>query len=204
MSKLDLRKELKELYTASAKKPAIIKVPKLKYLMVDGMGDPNDNPAFQQSIEALYGLSYTMKFASKLGPDGQDWTVMPLDGLWWVEGKPFSETNKNEWRWTLMIAQPDFVSAAMFRAARKQLKQKKDSALIDSVRLGSLREGISAQIMHTGPYAEEGPTIERLHQFAVEQGYEFDGKHHEIYMSDPRRTAPEKLKTIVRYPVKKQ
>jgi hypothetical protein len=203
MLKFDLKKEWKSLYSASAKKALLIDIPKIKYLMIDGEGDPNRAPRFQAAIEALYGVAYTMKFSLKFGPEKIDYPVMPLDGLWWTDKEPFDVENKGSWKWTLMIAVPDCITAAMFREAKKTLKVKKGLAMADEIRLKSFREGPSVQIMHIGPYSEEGPTIAKLHQFAADCGYTTAGKHHEIYFSDPRRTKPEKLRTLLRQPVKK-
>lgn len=203
MRKIDLKKDWKPLYTASARKPALIDVPKLKFLMIDGQGDPNTNPEFQRAIEALYSVAYTLKFTLKMGPEQIDYPVMALEGLWWTDTQPFDETNKAAWKWTLMIAQADVITAAMVRAAKKKVKEKKGLARVDDIRLEDWREGKAVQMMHIGPYSEEGPTIEKMHHFAAEQGYQFTGKHHEIYFSDPRRTKPEKLKTLLRHPVAK-
>ncbi|KPK50458.1 MAG: hypothetical protein AMK72_02255 [Planctomycetes bacterium SM23_25] len=201
MDKIDLRKERPDLWKASAKAPTMVDVPAMHFLMVDGEGDPNTSAAFQQAIEALYGLSYTLKFASKMGR-GIDWKVMGIEGLWWADDpEAFRAGRKDEWRWTLLIAQPDVVTAEAVEAARETLRQKKNPAALDRVRLERFDEGLSAQMLHVGPYSEEGPTIERLHAFIRDEGYDLAGKHHEIYLSDPRRVAPEKLKTILRYPV---
>ncbi len=203
MLKIDLKKDWKALYKAPAKKPVLIDVPKMKYLMIDGIGDPNHSPRFQAATEALYGVAYTMKFSLKMGPEKIDYPVMPLDGLWWTDKEPFDTENRDSWKWTLMIAVPDCITAAMVRETKKKVKAKKDLAAVDEVRLESFREGPSVQIMHIGPYSEEGPTLAKLHQFAAESGYTISGKHHEIYFSDPRRTKPEKLRTLLRQPVKK-
>ncbi|KPJ77359.1 MAG: hypothetical protein AMS14_00765 [Planctomycetes bacterium DG_20] len=201
MDKIDLRKERPDLWKASAKAPTMVDVPAMHFLMVDGEGEPNTSAAFQQAIEALYGLSYTLKFASKMGR-GIDWKVMGIEGLWWADDpEAFRAGRKDEWRWTLLIAQPDVVTAEAVEAARETLRQKKNPAALDHVRLERFDEGLSAQMLHVGPYSEEGPTIERLHAFIRDEGYDLAGKHHEIYLSDPRRVAPEKLKTILRYPV---
>jgi hypothetical protein len=201
MEKIDLRKQLPHLWKASATKPVLVEVPALGFLMVDGEGDPNTSAAFQEAIEALYGLSYTLKFTSKMG-GGADWKVMGLEGLWWADGpEAFRTRRKDEWRWTLMVAQPDVVTAEMVEAAAETLRQKKNPAALDRVRLERFEEGLSAQILHVGPYSEEGPTIERLQAFIRDEGHEPAGKHHEIYLSDARRTAPEKLKTLLRHPV---
>jgi hypothetical protein len=204
MPKIDLKKEWKNLYTASARTPSLVRVPRLKYLMVDGAGDPGTAPAFMQAMEALYGVSYTLKFTMKLGPRKLDWTVMPPEGIWWAEGgQSVGTAEKQAWRWTLMVAQPSFITAAMVRQAKKTLKEKRNPARLEEVRLEALNEGACVQIMHIGPYAEEQRSVEKLFAFAAENGHTVAGKHHEIYFSDPRRTKPEKLKTIVRYPVKK-
>jgi hypothetical protein len=204
MPKIDLKKELKHLYTASAKRATLVEVPKLKFLMIDGSGDPNANPLFQQAMEALFSVAYTLKFSLKRGPGQLDWSMMAPEGLWWTEGaEPFDAADKASWKWTLMMTLPGFVTAAMVREAKKAVKEKKSLARVDDVRLEAFREGPSVQILHLGPYSEEGPTLEKLHQFAAENGYAHTGKHHEIYFSDPRRTKPEKWRTILRQPVRK-
>ncbi|MCX5684725.1 MAG: GyrI-like domain-containing protein [Planctomycetota bacterium] len=206
MEKLDLRKKLASLYKASAQEQALVEVPALDYLMVDGRGDPESSPAFQQAIEALYGISYTLKFGLK-EREGMDWRVMGMEGLWWAAGKDpgeaFRSGDKARWQWTLLIAQPDFVTRAFVEEARTELLAHRKMPAAKLVRLERLDEGLSAQILHVGPYAEVRPTIDLMHAFIQEKGYEFAGKHHEIYLSDPRRTKPERLKTILRQPVKK-
>ena len=200
----DLRKEFKPLFSASAKKPVILDVPKLKYLTYDGESHPDGNATFQQAFEALYAVAYTIKFTLKMGPDGRDFKVAPPEGLWWIEGdKPFDTAPKADWRWRLMIAVPDYVDGAMLRAARGAIKEKKGLTTPDNVRLKLFREGKAVQLMHIGPYDKEKPTIDRMMEFAADQGFRTAGKHHEIYLSDPRRTAPEKIKTILRLPVKR-
>ncbi|HUU95942.1 MAG TPA: GyrI-like domain-containing protein [Phycisphaerae bacterium] len=203
MSKIDLKKELKQLYTASAKEPAIVDVPDLVCFMIDGQGDPNTSAEFQQAIEALYGTSYTLKFMLKKRGGFPDYTVMPLEGLWWADDlAAFAELRKDEWKWTLLIVQPDFVARELFEQGVAELSRKKSPPALPKLRLDVLREGRSVQIMHVGPYSAEKSTIERLHAFMQENGCTFNGPHHEVYMGDPRRTAPEKLKTILRQPVK--
>ncbi len=204
MPKTDLKKELKRLYTASAKKVALVDVPKLKFLMIDGSGDPNTNPLFQQAMEALFSVAYTLKFTLKRGSEKLDWSMMPPEGLWWTEGaESFDTADKAAWKWTLMMTLPGFVTAAMVREAKKAVKEKKSLARVDDLRLEAFREGPCVQILHIGPYVEEGPAIEKLRQFAAEKGYAPAGKHHEIYFSDPRRVKPEKWRTILRLPVRK-
>lgn len=200
MAKLDLSKILKELYSPSAKVVTAVDVPAMNFLMVDGRGDPNGSQEFQEAIEALYGLSYTLKFGLKKS-EGLDWKVMPLEGLWWVPNMAeFSQDRKNEWFWTVMIAQPDFVTESHVRTAAQELKARKNPPALDKVRFEPYHEGPAAQILYIGRYSEEGPTIVRLHEFIAAQGRKLSGKHHEIYLSDMRRTAPDKLKTIIRQP----
>ena len=202
MSKIDLKKDLKHLYSASSKEPALVDVPTAKFLMIDGKGDPNHAPEFREAVEALYGTAYTLKFMLKKRGIGPEYAVMPLEGLWWVEDmRLFSAEKKDDWLWTLMIMQPEWVTEELFREAATELKQRKDPPALAKIRLESFHEGPAAQIMYIGPYSDEGPTIERLHTFIHGYGHELAGKHHEIYLSDPRRTAPEKLKSIIRQPV---
>ena len=199
MAKLDLKKELKHLYFPSPKECAIVDVPTMNFLMIDGHGGPNTSEEFQDVCWALYGVSYTLKFMLK---GEQDYVVMPLEGLWWADDvADFIACNKDKWKWTLMIAQPDFITGAMADEAARQVAEKKSPPALPRLRFGEYEEGLVAQILHIGPYSDEGPTIEKLHRFIKERGYEPHGKHHEIYMSDPRRAAPEKLKTIVRQPI---
>jgi len=202
MSKLDLKKDLKNLYNPSAKEVSVIEVPTMSFIMIDGAGSPNTAPEFPEAIEALYGAAYTLKFCLKKSGVGPEFAVMPLEGLWWMDDMTqFSMENKDQWKWTLMIAQPDFITGDMVDGAIKQLRTKKDSEAVSRLRFDSLDEETAVQIMHIGPYSEESPTIARLHEFAKSNGYELVGRHHEIYLSDPRRCAPEKLKTIIRQPV---
>lgn len=200
--KVDLKQQLRHLYRPSAAHPELVTVPKMNFLMVDGKGDPNESKDFQEAIEALYGVAYTLKFMLKKEDAMQDFSVMPLEGLWWQAGrKKLDMDNKGVWSWTLMIPMPAHVKKIQVNRAVKQLADKKNPPALGSVRFESFREGKAVQIMHIGPYAEERPTIEKLHAFAKDNGFALDGKHHEIYLGDPRRAAPEKLKTIVRQPV---
>ncbi len=188
----------------SAKRtPEIVEVPEMNFLMIDGLGDPNTAQAYKDGVAALYALSYGLKFALKK-VEGLEYKVGPLEGLWWTDDmRLFSYERKSEWRWTMMIAQPMRLDAAWFETILKETKKKKPNPALNEVRLEKFAEGIAAQIMHMGPYSEEPPTIEKLHEFIAAEGYHFDGlvqKHHEIYLSDPNRTAPEKMKTIIRQP----
>ena len=202
MVKVDLKKEYKRLYSAPADEPEMVEVPALRYLMVDGRGDPNDNADFQAAMEALYGMAYTLKFMLKRGPSALDWVVMPVQGLWWADDmEVFRLDARTDWKWTLMILQPDDVTEEHGETAREELREKTDPPGLPGLRYETYSEGLSAQVMYVGPYADEGPTIARLHEFIDEQGRRPKGKHHEIYMGDPRRTAPERLRTIIRQPV---
>jgi len=168
MIKRDLKKELSQLYKANAK-PIFVDVPELNYLMLDGQGDPNNSDQFQSAIQTLYGISYTLKFKVKKGPLAIDYGVMPLEGLWWTDNmKDFSTEDKQSWKWTLMILQPDFITKEMVREAEQELIKKKKITNLVSIRLEKMKEGKAAQILHTGPFSTEGPTIEALHNFIKE------------------------------------
>jgi len=202
MEKIDHRKALKHLYRPSAKAPVIVDVPKMNFLMIDGAGDPGTAQTYADAVEALYAVSYTLKFMVKKGPLAVDYSVMPLEGLWWADDmSAFARNDRTNWLWTSMLMQPDLVTVQMFDAASDQVRQKKDPVALDLMRFESFNEGRAAQIMHIGSYADEAPTIAGLHDFIATAGLARAGKHHEIYLGDPRRTAPEKLKTIIRQPV---
>ncbi|MBK8458119.1 MAG: GyrI-like domain-containing protein [Phyllobacteriaceae bacterium] len=202
MTKLDLRKTLQHFYEPSPKAFAVIDVPAMNFLMIDGEGDPNVSPVYANAIQWLYGVSYTLKFASKA--TGTDYGVMPLEGLWWADDtETFITREKAAWKWTMMITQPDFIAKDMVAAAIDKTRAKLGDPP-QSLRLERFAEGLSAQIMHIGPYDAEGPTIARLHkEFLPGNGLTENGHHHEIYLSDPRRTAPEKLRTVLRQPVRR-
>lgn len=200
-TKIDFKRELQALFTAP-REPVVVEVPDLAYLMIDGQGDPNTATEYTESIEALYTVAYAAKFAIKRAPNGIDYGVMPLEGLWWTpDMATFATADKSAWHWTMMIMQPDAVTPEVFAHALGTASKKRSPQVLERLRLERFAEGPAAQIMHIGPYAAEGPTIERMHAFIAEQGYELTGKHHEIYLSDPRRSAPERLKTIIRQPV---
>jgi hypothetical protein len=170
--------------------------------MIDGEGDPNTSTAFHDAVEALYALSYTLKFSLKKSPSPLDYGVMPLEGLWWADDpRDFHKLDKSSWKWTAMILQPDFISPAQVMAAFDEVRRKKNPAALDRVRLEKLEEGPCAQILYLGPFSDEGPVIQRIHEFILAAGKQLRGKHHEIYLSDPRRTASAKLKTILRQPM---
>ncbi len=202
MEKLDLRKQLKNLYAPSAKTPVVVTVPPMNFLTITGIGDPNTAQAFQDAIQALYAAAYTLKFMVKLGELAVDYPVMPLEALWWASEKhPFDFASaKDTWHWSAMIMQPDVVTPGMLGEAAHKATRKRDVPAIEEIHLECFDEGPSAQIMHIGPYSAEAPTIERLHQFIADAGHRLRGKHHEIYLGDPRRGAPDKLKTVIRQP----
>jgi len=202
MSKLDLKLNFRHLYSPSAKQPQIVTIQPLSYLMVDGQGDPNTSAEYVQAIEILYSLSYTMKFTIKKSPSGVDYGVMPLEGLWWSDDmNDFLAGNKDRWKWTAMILQPDFITSAMVAETCLEVEKKKGLPAREKARLETFDEGLCAQIMHIGSYSEERPTIEKLHQYIADTGHKPRGLHHEIYLSDPRRADPAKLKTIIRQPI---
>ena len=198
----DLRKELKKLYSPK-EKPEIVDVPSLNYLTYTGRGEPG-GPNYTDSINSLYSTVYTLKFASK--KKGSDFTVMPLEGIWWWDdGEAFlfeKAPPKEKWNWISMIVVPDWVTAEMLEELRPELIKKKGKG-VAKVKLEKIDEGLSAQILYIGSYSDEERSIRTLHAFVAEKGYRLRGRHHEIYMGDPRRSAPEKLKTIIRHPVEK-
>jgi hypothetical protein len=201
MAKTDLKKELAHLYKAPTK-PLMVDVPALRFIMVDGKGDPNVSEGFQEAMGALYAVSYTLKFEMKRGSQAMDYVVMPLEGLWWAEDMDlFLVEAKHKYEWTLMILQPEEVTGELFAEACQEVMEKKGLEAVDLLRLETYEEGPSAQVMHIGPYSDEAPTIAALHQFIDDSGRRPRGKHHEIYLGNPRRTAPERLRTIIRQPV---
>jgi hypothetical protein len=211
MKALDLKKELKHLYAPSAKKVEILKVPKMQFAMLDGAiereKEPRNSPGFANATQALYSLSYTLRFMSKKSKtDPVDYPVMALEGLWWVEDGIFDINTKDNWFYRLMILQPDIITKDVFAEGLEQVRKKKgNSPALSKLRLASFEEGLCVQVMHIGPYSTEPATIERMRVFASENGYRDivgpNGKHHEIYLSDPRRAAPDKMKTVLRHPV---
>ena len=202
MEKIDFKKEWKHLYNPSSKEVVEVDVPGMSFLVIDGEGDPETTPAFHEAIEALFSLSYAIKFMVKKGASQIDYAVMPLEGLWWAEDMAvFTSGDKTRWKWTLMVMQPEFVDEAMVAAAIADVRKKKALAALDGVRFERFAEGRCAQIMHIGPFSEEGPTIEKLHRFIADAGSQLTGKHHEIYLSDTRKADPARWKTILRQPM---
>jgi hypothetical protein len=201
MPTIDYKKELKQLYAPSAKEPVQAEVPPLHFLMIEGQGDPNTVPEYVVAVETLYALAYALKFKVKRGASGVDFAVMPLEGLWWGAEIDWHDTGqRSSWQWTMMIMQPEHVTAELFEQALAETRQKKPALALDRVRFECYDEGLAAQILHIGPYATEGPTVARLHAFIEQQGRAPRGKHHEIYLGDPRKSAPEKLRTVIRQP----
>jgi hypothetical protein len=197
---VDPRKSERVLYAPGAL-PVIVHVPDLHFLMIDGEGAPDVSSDYQQAVEALYGVAFAMRFALKREAD-IDHPVMPLEGLWWVDGDvPFLDADRGLWRWTMMIRQAEQTSPEFLENAVAKAGKKYANPALDLLRLETYSEGTAAQVMHTGPYSEERPTIERLWAFIAEQGFTAHGLHHEIYLGDPRKTAPERLRTVIRQPV---
>jgi len=211
MKTLDLKKELKYLYQPSAKKVEIVQVPRLQFVMIDGAvekgSEPGNSPMFAEATQALYSISYTLKFMlKKRKTDPIDYSVMALEGLWWVEDGRFDIAIKDNWFYTLMILQPDVITPDIFAEGLDQVRRKKGgSELLSKLRLEHFEEGLCIQTMHIGPYATEPATIDRMRAFAEEHGYrdciEKDRHHHEIYLSDPRKADPAKMKTVLRHPI---
>ena len=205
MTKIDFKKEWKHLYSPPKTKFTIVDAPKMQFLMVDGHGDPNTAQEYQDAIEALYGVAYKMKFISKKTLQ-KDYVVPPLEGLWWAEDMETFNTarDKSQWDWTMMIMAPDWITADIFANAAEQVRTAKNPVALDKVRLEHYHEGLSVQIMHIGSFDDEGPVLAEMHnEFIPDKGYLENGKHHEIYLSDFRKVSPEKLKTVLRQPVRK-
>jgi hypothetical protein len=202
MPKLDFKREMSSLYNPSAQDLALVTVPAMKFLKIDGIGDPNTSQDYRDAVESLYALAYSIKFAVKKS-QVVDFGVMPLEGLWWADDmSAFLHDERSSWQWTMMIMQPELVSQELYQEILPQVIRKKGSPSLEKVRFESFCEGLSLQIMYYGPYAGEAPTIARMHQYIADNGYQPNGHHHEIYLGDPRRTAPERLKTILRQPIK--
>lgn len=200
MTKADLKKDLKAHYHAR-RSPELTETAEMRFLMVDGAGDPNSAPAYTDAVGTLYAAAYRIKFLEKAA--GRDFVVPPLEGLWWADDmEVFLAGSRDEWQWTMMIALPGSVPEEVVDGALGALRDAADPPpAIGSLRFEPFAEGRSAQILHVGPYADEEPTIEHLHVFIEDEGLRRRGKHHEIYLGDPRRTAPERLRTIIRQPV---
>ena len=203
-SKVDFKKTMKKIYQPSSKEFIIVMVPKMQFLMIDGMGSPGDLKEYQDALAVLYPIAFKTKFLSKA--KGRDYVVPPLEGLWWADNmNDFIQGNRDKWKWTMMIMQPDWITQDMINESIEIAKENKPelSKLVPKIRFEEYDEGKAAQIMHIGPYSQEGPTIQKLHTFIKKQGGTFDGhenKHHEIYLSDPRKANPATMKTVIRQP----
>lgn len=199
-----IRKTLKHLYQPSSKEVQIVDVPPMNFIMIDGEGDPNTAKDYQDALESLFAVSYAIKFMIKRGSTQIDYGVLPLEGLWWSDNmSDFTSGNKDKWKWTSMIMQPEYVTVEIFKEAIEQVRKKKNPVAIQKLRFEKYDEGKAAQIMHIGQFSEEGPTIEKIHNFIRDNGCKLIKKHHEIYLSDIRKTASEKLKTVIRQPIKR-
>ncbi|MBE2267265.1 MAG: GyrI-like domain-containing protein [Anaerolinea sp.] len=194
----DLKQELAAYLKPSAKAPQTVDLPPFQFLMIDGHGDPNTAPSYKDAVSALYSAAYTIKFHMKK-QRGIDFPVMALEGLWWAaDMDTFLTRDKSEWDWTMMILMPEVVTAEIFAEQVAAAAKKKPNPALDRLRLETYHEGLSAQIMHVGTYDAEAPTIARLHEYISASGHQLTGKHHELYLNDPAKTAPDKLKTIIR------
>jgi hypothetical protein len=198
----DLRRQLKPYFTARPQ-PAVVRLPAIKYRFVEGEGDPGRGQDFREAVGALHALTYTLKFSLKKSTRPREVPVMPLQALWWTAGRRAfsSKAPRSAWRWRAMLAVPGFVTAAMVDRARREALIRSSLPMLEKIGLTSWKEGLCAQVLHLGPYAAELPTLDRLHEFIRSKGYRPTGRHHEIYLSDPNRTPPTKLKTILRQPM---
>ena len=200
MEKIDYRLKYKNLLQPKAGKVEFLLIPPMKYLMIDGQGNPNTSPDYVDAVSALYSIAYTLKFKIKK-TRAIDYNLLALEGLWWMDDMNlFSTETKDQWKWTMMIAQPDFITQEDITTAIDEAGRKKPNPALARIRFEVFDEGQCVQIMHIGPYADEKPNIDLLHQAIADKGYKLSGKHHEIYLGDPRKSAPEKLKTIIRQP----
>jgi hypothetical protein len=206
---IDFKKTEKELYQPKTT-PSVIDVPEMLFIAIDGKGDPNTGAEYAEAVQALYGVAYTIKMGNKAV---LEYVVPPLEGFWSVADPNFKGgglpiTDKSKFIWTMMIRQPDFVTAEIFQAAKAALAKKKPALDTSKVRLERITEGLCMQVMHIGAYDDEPATIAAMDKYAAENGYEADmdghRRHHEIYISDPRKTAADKLKTIIRHPIRRQ
>ncbi|MEE9464253.1 MAG: GyrI-like domain-containing protein [Candidatus Neomarinimicrobiota bacterium] len=202
MKRVDFKREMKKIYFPTPRDPELVTVPAMNFLMIDGEGDPNKTDAYQAAIDTLYAVSYALKFAIKYSSQRIDYIILPLETLWWADDMTaFELEQRDEWKWTAMIRQPELITGEMVTKILDDVREKKNPPALDLVRFESLDEGQCVQIMHIGPYSTERPTVKKLHRFATENNYGLRGKHHEIYLSDVRRASPENLKTVIRQPV---
>ncbi|MEV0266772.1 GyrI-like domain-containing protein [Streptomyces sp. NPDC050617] len=205
MAPYDVKRELRELYAPKNTAWAVVDVPEQQFIGVDGTGDPNTAPAYARAVEALYAVAYTLKFAAKRSAPGGDFVVAPLEGLWWADSpEAFTSRAKDTWSWTMLISMPAWITEEMVEDARQTALAKKRLPTISRLRRVALHEGLSAQVLHVGSYDNEAPVLYELHHaYLAANGLRATGVHHEVYLSDPRRTAPERLKTVLRQPVER-
>jgi len=209
MSNLDMKKQLKHLYNPSSKAVSVVDIPRMNYLMIDGEGNPNTAEGYQESVVSIYKLAYGIRAICK--SNDNTFTVMPLEGLWHIKGQdaPPNDFNitladKELFQWTLMIVQPDFVTADIVEQARETVMKKKDTpAKVTDVRFESYHEGEAAQILHIGSYEDETENVASIHQYIDENRWHVDKRHHEIYLNDPRKVEASKLKTVIRQPFRR-
>ncbi len=202
--KIDLKKQI-PTYAAPRGRFEIVTVPPMRYLAIDGAGDPNISRAYADALATLYPVAYALKFLSKSELD-RDYVVMPLEGLWWSDDMATftAAHDKNRWLWTAMILVPDWLDDPRVDVAVERVRAKGGAPAIEALRVEALDEGLCVQTLHVGPYDAEGPVLESMHDdFIPANGLRMTGRHHEIYFGDPRRTAPEKLRTILRQPVER-
>ena len=193
---------LDKFYNAEPDQVSIVDVPEMKFLMIDGEGDPNTSKDFSDAVSALYSVSFTLKFMLMKEYPAETYTVMPLEGQWWTkDSAKFDFVDKSNLQWTLMMMQPEFVTAEMIEKAIVQAGKNRPLPALEKLRFETFNQGRSAQILHVGPYSEEGPTIQKLHGYIAQSGFRMRGKHHEIYLGNPQTTKPEDLKTILRQPI---
>ncbi len=206
MKTLDLITQYSQFFTQPKNIVSLVQVPRMNFLMIDGKGNPNNNPEYSAALGALYGVAYTLKFAVKKGSLETDYKAMPLEGLWWTEDmSEFTLEDRGNWLWRMMIMVPDFITPELAARSIDDLRKKKNPPRLDEIRFESFEEGLSAQIYHSGPYGEaERLSVEKLHAYLKENEYTLRGKHHEIYFNSPLRTDPSKLKTIIRQPAEKK
>lgn len=199
MDKIDFKQLFKPYYSPKSNQPEIVDLPAMKYLSLEGHGAPA-SPGFQLAIQAIYGAAYTIKFSRKKAGQAPDYSLGPLETKWWTPGKPdFDARHPESWQWQALLWQPDSITNRDLAAAITTLQQKKPGPPYAQLRLIDLAAGPIAQVMHIGPYSQEEPTITALRHFITERHRTITGHHHEIYLGDPRRTKPEKLRTIIRY-----
>ena len=214
MKRIDYKKDFKPFFLPSAKEPVLLKVPKFQFLMVEGSGAPGGK-AFQEAIQAVYSAHFTIKFTLKFAKIGPEYTLPPLEALWWTKsGRHFNVKSPSDWQWCVMLMQPPHILKKHLSDAIKTIREKAAakagkkgarpaSPALSKIILAPFAEGLCVQLMHVGPYAKEKPTLDRMEAFAVAKEYQMIGKHHELYLGDPRMTKPEKLKTVLRHPIKK-